>query len=350
MREPQKETLVDAIPATAFASLPETRGPWKYFGVTLVGQLVVALLIGKLTLSLMAPVFYEVDTRESVHLVAPDLTPPTREPEPAPKPKKVPVHPPEIIPRVKKVEPPKVIAPPVEIAKAAPPPVTPPAIKIDTPARPELAAGPKLPVGSPAQVTTNKPARQVQTGGFGDPSGVPPNPNSTGKGPELAKVGTFDVPQGPGSGNGTGGSKGTRGTVASAGFGNGVATQGEGGTGRQGTVRSTDFGSAQPAPSDAPKSKVASAAANETPVSLLSKPTPTYTPEARQRKVEGEVRLDVEFTASGQVHVLRVVQGLGYGLDEAAVHAAEQIRFAPARRGGQPVDSQGRLSVVFRLS
>jgi TonB family C-terminal domain len=58
----------------------------------------------------------------------------------------------------------------------------------------------------------------------------------------------------------------------------------------------------------------------------------------------------VEFTASGQVHVLRVVQGLGYGLDESAVKAAEKITFAPARRDGQPIDSHGRLRIVFRLS
>jgi len=88
----------------------------------------------------------------------------------------------------------------------------------------------------------------------------------------------------------------------------------------------------------------------DTPVSLLSKPTPVYTAEARQKKIEGDVELDVEFTASGQIHVLRVLQGLGYGLDEAAVAAAQQIRFNPARRDGQPVDSHGRLRIVFRLS
>jgi TonB family protein len=60
--------------------------------------------------------------------------------------------------------------------------------------------------------------------------------------------------------------------------------------------------------------------------------------------------MDVEFTATGRVRVLRVLQGLGYGLDEAAVMAAEQIQFAPARHDGQPIDSHGRLRIVFRLS
>jgi TonB family protein len=83
---------------------------------------------------------------------------------------------------------------------------------------------------------------------------------------------------------------------------------------------------------------------------VLTKPTPNYTSEARQRKIEGDVELDVEFSATGHVHVIRVLQGLGYGLDEAAIKAAENIRFAPARRDGQAVDAHGRLRIVFRLS
>jgi TonB family protein len=165
-------------------------------------------------------------------------------------------------------------------------------------------------------------------------------------------MGSFDLPQGPGNGNGTGGSKGIRGTVASAGFGNGVAgpRDGDSGSRGDGKIRSTNFGSAQPPPIDPPKRQTANAPAKDSPVSLLSKPTPSYTTEARQRKIEGDVELEVEFTATGQVHVIRVVQGLGYGLDEAAVSAAEKIRFAPARRDGQPVDAEGRLKIIFRLS
>ena len=203
--------------------------------------------------------------------------------------------------------------------------------------------------GSSAPVTEHKPPRQVQTGGFGDPNGVPVNNNSTSKGPLIAKVGSFDLPSGPGSGNGTGGDKGVRGTVASAGFGNGVAPVSDGGGHGNAQVRTTNFGNAEPAPSDAPK-KQAPIISKDTPVSVLSKPAPSYTLEARQRKIEGDVELEVEFTATGQVRVIRVVQGLGYGLDESAVKAAEKIRFAPARRDGQAVDAQGRLRIVFRLS
>jgi TonB family protein len=207
--------------------------------------------------------------------------------------------------------------------------------------------------GSSAPVTENKPARNVQTGGFGDPNGVPVNSNSSGNGPKIANLGSFDLPEGPGSGNGTGGAKGVRGTVASAGFGNGIATQGQPDRGSNGgpkKVQATNFGSVEPGPVSPPKRQASSAASQDSPVSLLSKPTALYTPDARHRKIEGDVELDVEFMATGKVHVLRVLQGLGYGLDETAVTAAEQIRFNPARHDGQPVDSRGRLRIVFRLS
>jgi TonB family protein len=87
-----------------------------------------------------------------------------------------------------------------------------------------------------------------------------------------------------------------------------------------------------------------------TPVAIQSKPAPVYTDEARQLHIEGEVLLDVVFTAGGNVRVLQVVQGLGHGLDEAAIHAAEQIRFSPAEKAGQPVDCPATLHVVFSLS
>jgi TonB family protein len=287
-----------------------------------------------------------IDTHDSVHLVAP-LSPVPRQPEPVTKARDLPVHKPVVTPRLQvqlpaRTPPPiELPKPKVEVAKVVPPTV-PVVAKPDT-----LAFG-----GSSAPVTEHKPPRQVQTGGFGDPNGVPANPNDTGKGPVIAKVGSFDLPQGPGSGNGSAGSKGTRGTVVSAGFGNGIAGPGDGNSGptAKGKVRSTNFGSMEPPLTDGPKKQVTSAASKDTPVSLLSKPTPSYTLEARQRKIEGDVELEVEFSATGQVRVLRVVQGLGYGLDESAVKAAEKIRFAPARRDGQAVDSQGRLRIVFRLS
>jgi protein TonB len=85
-------------------------------------------------------------------------------------------------------------------------------------------------------------------------------------------------------------------------------------------------------------------------VEILSKPTPAYTEEARLRHVEGEVLLEIVFSASGQVHVLRIVRGLGYGLDESAMAAAETIRFRPAERAGVAADSTAIVHIAFQLA
>jgi TonB family protein len=85
-------------------------------------------------------------------------------------------------------------------------------------------------------------------------------------------------------------------------------------------------------------------------VEITFKPNPVYTQEARDLKLEGEVLLEVEFSAAGQLHVNRVVRGLGHGLDEAAVAAANKIRFKPATRSGQAVDSTAIVHVVFQLA
>jgi TonB family protein len=67
-------------------------------------------------------------------------------------------------------------------------------------------------------------------------------------------------------------------------------------------------------------------------------------------KIEGDVLLQVVFTSSGEVKVERVVQGLGYGLDESAQSAARQIRFHPAQQEGQPVDFPAIVHITFELA
>jgi TonB family protein len=204
-------------------------------------------------------------------------------------------------------------------------------------------------LGSSAVPTIRKPREQVQTGGFGDPNGVPANPNSHGS-PNIATLGSYDLPPGPGYGNGTGGAKGAKGIVASAGFGNGVAAGSPNGGGRAGSsVQTGGFGAQNvAAPAAAPKSVPVSA--HSEPIEIISKPRPTYTKEARDKKIEGDVLLQVVFTASGQVQVQHVVRGLGYGLDEAAESAARQIQFKPARQDGQPVDFAGIVHITFELA
>lgn len=85
-------------------------------------------------------------------------------------------------------------------------------------------------------------------------------------------------------------------------------------------------------------------------VEILSKPRPAYTEEARRQRIEGEVLLEIQFAASGQVRVLGTVRGLGLGLDENAIAAAEAIRFRPAERAGIAMDSTAIVHIVFQLA
>jgi hypothetical protein len=99
-----------------------------------------------------------------------------------------------------------------------------------------------LTTGSSAPATIERPVAlsKVQTGRFGDPEGLP-GPGNPNKRANINHFGSPALPAGPGYGNGTGGAKGIRGTVASAGFGSGVAIPPSGGRGRPGTIEQTGF-------------------------------------------------------------------------------------------------------------
>jgi len=89
---------------------------------------------------------------------------------------------------------------------------------------------------------------------------------------------------------------------------------------------------------------------SSTDLEIVSKPSPQYTSEARQLKIEGNVVLRVTFTAGGQVVVQSLVHGLGHGLDEEARRVAQQIRFHPATRNGQAVDLTTNITITFQLA
>ncbi|MDT8070459.1 MAG: TonB family protein [Terriglobia bacterium] len=321
------------------------------------GAMLMALVVTILTAPNMIRVAYD-----KIDLVAPPLEQPKPYEPPKPQIAKVipPVAPPKQV--IEKFEPkiivPNVVLPKkVQAAEVAPPKPTP--VKFDSPILDKMP-GPRVvravvtnTFGSSATPTlpANTRAEKVQTGGFGDPEGVKTNANAPRSHLAVAGFGSPDLPGGPGTGNGTGGARGRQGTIASAGFGNGVAT-GQGSGGRAyggGHVETTSFGDARPV-AEAPSRPKLQEQAPTTPVAVTSKPTPVYTEQARKERVQGEVLLQVVFTASGQVHVLRVVRGLGYGLDESAIQAAQNVRFIPAQRNGQPVDSTATLHIVFQLS
>jgi TonB family protein len=277
---------------------------------------------------------------------------PAMKPEPAPvKVKRVKV---KLLPPAPVFERPKLVVP-HEVHRVAPEPIEPPKVIVNQFAAPQIkmasAARPQLVHtgdfgGSSVPPTVNVAVEKVQTGGFGDPNGL----KGTGKqGAKLytAQAGGFDMPVGPGQGNGSGGAKGIKGTVASADFGNGIAT-GSKGDGRGAGVSTGGFGSEQVVHAG-PKIAQESGPAT-VPVEITFKPQPVYTDEARNLKLEGEVLLEVTFNANGTLHVNRVVRGLGHGLDEAAIAAANKMRFKPALRIGQPVDSTAVVHVLFQLA
>lgn len=65
--------------------------------------------------------------------------------------------------------------------------------------------------------------------------------------------------------------------------------------------------------------------------------------------VEGTVHLELVVGVSGSVESARLVRGVGYGLDEAALRAARRFRFAAATKGGRPVRVRMGWSMQFRL-
>lgn len=269
---------------------------------------------------------------------------------PKPKPHMAKVQPPPKFEAPKLVVPREAPRPKVEVAKVEPPKIQP---VLEAPKlQPVVHSMPRVIqtgyFGSSATASVRAPVEKVQTGGFGDPNGL----RGTGKqGAKLTatQMGSFDLPEGAGVGNGRGGAKGIKGTVASTGFGNGVAGPGHGDAHKAGQVEVAGFQSQQVAAAPA-KHTMESAGAASSPVEILYKPKPIYTEEARNLKLEGEVLLEVTFAADGQLHVNRVVRGLGHGLDEAAVNATHKIKFKPAERNGTAVDSTAIVHVVFELA
>jgi TonB family protein len=286
---------------------------------------------------------------------------PSLKPEALPKPKPLPIHA-KLLPPEPVFQAPKMIVPrEVRASKPQPQEIEPPKVAMNNfaPAVLKQTSGAR-PVlihtgdftGSSVTPTVNAPIEKVQTGGFGDPNGLKPSDKGKPNGKLIATAaGGFDMPVGPGQGNGSGGAKGIKGTVASADFGNGVATggQGDGRRSGRGNVQTSGFGSQEVA-QNTPHIQRADSGPPTTSVEITFKPNPAYTDEARNLKLEGEVLLEVQFLANGQLHVNRVVRGLGHGLDETATAAANKMRFKPAMRNGQAMDSTAIVHVVFQLA
>jgi TonB family protein len=227
------------------------------------------------------------------------------------------------------------------VAEAPPPPDLPKAV-----VRTGLFAEP-VPVPEPAAPAI----RETRTGGF-DATASDPVPRGAGAAVLAgARLGSFDVAPGGARDGGTARSTLRVGTASVAGF------DGDRGVrAAAGPRLSAGAGVKQGAFADAipvvalPRHRLETAGVPDRPAEILSKPKPVYTEEARRLRIEGDVLLEVFFGASGQLRVLRVMQGLGHGLDEAAIEAARLVTFRPASRGGIAVDQTATLRVVFQLA
>jgi protein TonB len=85
------------------------------------------------------------------------------------------------------------------------------------------------------------------------------------------------------------------------------------------------------------------------PPRLLAEVKPDYTEDARRRGIEGDVVMEIVVRRDGSVGDVRILQGLGAGLDQQAASAVRRWRFAPATRRGTPVDVMVEVAVEFKL-
>lgn len=137
-----------------------------------------------------------------------------------------------------------------------------------------------------------------------------------------------EAPPAPSQGSGAGGGAGTgRGTGLGEGDGPGVGDGTGGGMGG-GPYR---------------------AGSGIEPPRLLREVKATYTDDARRANISGDVDLEITIRRDGTVSDVRILRGLGGGLNERAVAAVRQWRFAPARLKGVPVDVIVEVSVAFTL-
>jgi TonB family protein len=351
-----------------FGLLPEIEGRGKSFLTSAITNVVVFAILMLLTMAALK--HKQIEEFVATPLILPEEKTP---PPPKPKPPVLKVEPPKIEPKVEppkiqkipeppkpvvaKMEQPKMPNIPSAPPKAVPPPPPPPKVGLFS-----SAAAPTL------QANNNK-APSIKTGGFGDPVGVAPNPNAKGGKPNIAAVGSFDMPKGEGTGAGRAGRGSVQGVnmgagvvggvpggtghgkVVVGGMSNGVVGGIPGGTGTgRGTVATGGFGSTVGAAG--PRAQVANNEPQTTPVEVLYKPDVKnfYTAEARTMKIEGEVLLKIRVDKDGHAELLGVEKGLGHGLDEAAVRILGQTRFKPAYANGQPVDKVTVYHVRFELA
>jgi protein TonB len=85
-----------------------------------------------------------------------------------------------------------------------------------------------------------------------------------------------------------------------------------------------------------------------TPV-LIHQVEPEFSEQARKAKFMGNVVVNLVVDPQGMPRNVRVVQGVGMGLDEKAMEAVRQYRFRPAMEGGKAVAVEMNVEVEFQI-
>lgn len=181
--------------------------------------------------------------------------------------------------------------------------IVPPAIVMRNP-QPKLTAQPTVVAPPSVHVAENRMPNLGTATSTAMPSAPPSNGTGAGGGIGSGSGGGVGVGHGPGIGAGSGG-----------GIGGGVYKVGGG---------------------------------ISAPTATFS-PDPQYTEEARRAKKQGICTLWLIVDSAGRPRDIRVVRGLGFGLDEKALEAVRNWRFQPALKDGKPVDVQISVEVEFHL-
>ncbi|MFZ0418653.1 MAG: energy transducer TonB [Candidatus Sulfotelmatobacter sp.] len=194
-------------------------------------------------------------------------------------------------------------APKGRLPKLAMQQITPPSIILRNP-HPKLAVEPTVVIPPQVRMAENN----MPNLGIPSAAAMPSAPPSNGTG------------SGAGIGSGSGGGVGV-------GHGAGVGAGSGGGIG--GGVFKVGGGISAPQP--------------------LSTPDPEYTEQARIAKTQGTCILWLIVDDQGRPRDIRVVRGLGMGLDAKAIEAVKQWKFQPSMKDGRPVSVQISVEVGFKL-
>lgn len=75
-----------------------------------------------------------------------------------------------------------------------------------------------------------------------------------------------------------------------------------------------------------------------------------YPEQAKNEGIEGKVFVTAFINEKGTVDHVKLLKGIGYGCDKAAINAVTRTKFTPGKLSGKPVKVQISIPIVFKLS